>query len=429
VANGRSAINGMPASTSKDSTLADSTPAANSPGVLASVARLPRRIHTPGGTLRIAWLSELKTEPVWLNAFSRVRKDRRFYTIVEETIRQEFEYAYFVIENERGEPLAVQPFFILDQDLVAGSPPGIQNTLATIRKVWPRFLKARTLMVGCTAGEGHLDQTDEEQGRRIAGVLREGLLTYARLTRSAMLVLKEFPQQYRRQLASLTSAGYARIPSMPMTRLNIDYKDFEHYLNTALSKNTRKNLRRKFRDAEAGGPIELTILDDITPIADELLPLYMQVYDRSPLHFEKLTREFLGRLGKEMPGKAKFFVWRKQGRAIAFSILLLHDGGIYDEYIGMDYSVALDLHLYFTTFRDIVSWGIANGYKQYISTALNYDPKLHLKSELMPLDLYVRHTNNLINAIFKRILPWLEPTRSEKTLKKFPNYSMLWGDQ
>ena len=135
-----------------------------------------------------------------------------------------------------------------------------------------------------------------------------------------MVVLKEFPLPYRRQLACFTSAGYARIPSMPMTRLNIAYNNFEHYLTTALSKNTRKNLRRKFRDAEAGGPIELTILDDISPMVDELLPLYMQVYDRSPLHFEKLTREFLCRLGREMPDKAKFFVWRKEGRAIAFSI-------------------------------------------------------------------------------------------------------------
>jgi len=396
--------------------------------MLASMPGLPRRIHTPGGTLRIAWLSELESEPAWMGAFSRVRKDHRFYTIVEETIRQDFEYAYFVIENERGEALAVQPFFLLDQDLVAGAPPGIQKTLAAIRRFWPRFLKARTLMVGCTAGEGHLDQTDETQGMRIAEILRDGLLTYAKRARAAMVVLKEFPPAYRRQLACFAAAGYARIPSMPMTRLNIDYNDFEHYLTTALSKNTRKNLRRKFRDAQAGGPIELSILDDISPLVDELLPLYQQVYDRSPLHFEKLTGEFLCRLGREMPDKAKFFVWRQRGRAIAFSILLLHDACIYDEYIGMDYAVALDLHLYFTTFRDIVSWGIANGCKQYISTALNYDPKLHLKSELMPLDLYVRHTNDLINAVFKRILPWLEPTRSEKTLREFPNYAELWGD-
>ncbi len=386
------------------------------------------RIRTPGGALRVASLAELKNDPAWLRAFSRVRKNHRFYTIVEETIRQEFEYAYFVIENDRGEIEAIQPFFLLNQDLVEGAGPRIQKTLAAIRRIWPGFLKARTLMVGCTAGEGHLDQVDDEQGARVARTLRDGLLIYAKGARAAMVVLKEFPAKYRRQLAAFSAAGYTRVPSMPMTRLNIGYKNFEDYLNTALSKNTRKNLRRKFRDAEEAEPIELTILDDVSPIVDELLPLYQQVYDRSKLHFEKLTKEFLIRLGGEMPEKAKFFVWRQGGRAIAFSVLLLHDDCIYDEYIGMDYAVALDLHLYFYTFRDIVSWGISNGYRWYISTALNYDPKLHLKSELLPLDLYVRHTMSIANLVLKRVLPLLEPTRSEKTLREFPNYAELWGD-
>jgi hypothetical protein len=418
-----SALDCMPASSSTSANVA-----ATKPDDFAHRAPLTERIVTPNGAVRVATLSELKNEPAWLRAFSQVRKNYRFYTIVEETIRQNFEYAYFVIENQSGQVEAIQPFFLLDQDLVEGAGPGIQKTLAFFRRIWPRFLKARTLMVGCTAGEGHLDQTDEEQGARVAQTLRDGLLIYARRARAAMIVMKEFPSRYRRQLACFSSAGYARVPSMPMTRLNIAYKDFETYLNTALSKNTRKSLRRKFRDAEAGGPIELTILDDITPMVDELLPLYQQVYDRSNLHFEKLTREFLMRLGREMPDKAKFFVWRKEGRAIAFSVLLLHDQAIYDEYIGMDYAVALDLGLYFYTFRDIVSWGIANGYRWYISTALNYDPKLHLKSELMPLDLYVRHTMSIANMVLKRVLPLLEPTRSEKTLREFPNFGELWGD-
>ena len=32
------------------------------------------------------------------------------------------------------------------------------------------------------------------------------------------------------------------------------------------------------------------------------------------------------------------------------------------EYIGLEYPVALDLHLYFYSFRDVVSWAIASGF-------------------------------------------------------------------
>jgi len=167
---------------------------------------------------------------------------------------------------------------------------------------------------------------------------------------------------------------------------------------------------------------------DISPFVEEALALYLQVYNRSKLHFEKLTSNFLIELGRQMPDKARFFIWRRDGRMIAMSVCLINADAIYDEYLGLDYSVALDLHLYFYTLRDIIQWAIAHGCKWYVSSALNYDPKLHLKSNLEPLDLYVHHTWPILNFFLGRLLPLLEPTRNDPTLAKFANYKDLWGD-
>jgi hypothetical protein len=81
----------------------------------------------------------------------------------------------------------------------------------------------------------------------------------------------------------------------------------------------------------------------------------------------------------------------------------------------------LQLHLYHYVFRDLVRWGMTNGYKWFQSSGLNYDPKLHLRFRLLPLDLYVKHASSVINMLLRLALPWLEPTRYDKTLKKFPN--------
>lgn len=96
-----------------------------------------------------------------------------------------------------------------------------------------------------------------------------------------------------------------------------------------------------------------------------------------------------------------------------------------DCYIGLDYRVALDAHLYFISFRDVLSWAIENGIEQYYSSPLNYSAKLHLKLKLVPLDLYIQHTNPVINFFFKRLLPLLEPTRYDPILPKFSNYTDL----
>jgi hypothetical protein len=42
-----------------------------------------------------------------------------------------------------------------------------------------------------------------------------------------LIVLKEFSAQYRDSLQCLLHHGFARVPSMPNTRLNIDYANGE----------------------------------------------------------------------------------------------------------------------------------------------------------------------------------------------------------
>jgi hypothetical protein len=362
----------------------------------------------------------------WTNAFAGKRKDHRFYELVEDTIRQGFDYKYFAIRHEDGEVQAIQPFFILDQDLLAGVNSRVRAIVGSVRRVWPRFLKMRTLMVGCAVGEGCLDGSTSSHASN-AWLLASAIVAHACDLKTPLIVLKEFPAIYRRSLNCFLDLGFSRVPSLPMTRLNIDYPSFDAYMARALNGATRRKLRKKFAAAAAALPIEMSVVVDVTPVIDEIYPLYVLVYDRSKLHFEKLTKPFFCGLGRLLPDKVRFFLWRQNGRIIAFTLCMIEGDSIYAEYIGLDYSVALDLHLYHYAVRDMISWAILQGYQWLRSGGLNYDPKLHLRHVLDPTDLYVRHTSTIVNAVLKRILPWIEPTRYDATLRKFPNYRELWG--
>ncbi|MGA2565294.1 MAG: GNAT family N-acetyltransferase [Pseudolabrys sp.] len=364
----------------------------------------------------------------WANAFASEAQDRRYYELIEDTIHKEFDYRYFAVRDWKGEICAIQPFFILDQDLLVGTKPLIGRLTDFIRRFWPRFMRTRTLMVGCAAGEGHLDGQDEFTQRSSARLLASAIVKKARDLKARLIVLKEFPAKYRATLECFVDNDFTRMPSLPNVMLNIDYSSFEDYMMRALSSGARRKLRLKLRAGDqAASPIEMSVVDDVAPIIDEIYPLYLQVYNRSNLHFEKLTKEYFCGLGHRMGDKNRFFIWRQNGKIVAFGSCILQGDTIHAEYLGLDYTVALDLHLYHYTFRDLISWGIANGYKRFHSTALNYDPKLHLQYRLDPIDLYVRHTSTICNAVFRRILPWLEPTRYDDTLKKFANYDELWA--
>jgi hypothetical protein len=376
--------------------------------------------------LEVVGRDDLVKFPCWRTAFANERKDHRYYELIEDTLHPEFEYRYFILRDASGEVRAVEPFFVLDQDLLVSIGGHLGALIGGIRHLWPRFMRMRTLMVGCVAGEGHLDGA-ERRGRLLAQQLAALITDHARALGARLVVLKEFPSRYRPTLDCFLDNGFSRIPSMPMTQLSIDYASFDDYVKHALSGRTRRDLHRKFRAAEKGAALEMSVVNDVTPVIGEIYPLYLQVYERSKLHFEKLTEQYFCELGQRMGDKVRFFLWRQNGRIVAFASCMTQDDAIYAEYVGLDYEIALDLHLYHYIFRDVVTWAIANDYKWFRSSGLNYDPKFHLRHLLDPLDLYVRHTSATINTVMKWLLPLLEPTRYDKTLAKFSNYHDLWA--
>jgi len=376
------------------------------------------------GTARVLKLSEVRTLDAWPRAFQDQYKDHRYYELIERTLANDFNFRYLVLEDASGDICAIQSLFFVRQNLIEGVRGFFRSLVEFVRKQFPSFLTMRVLMIGCAAGAGELDAVDPRQQRWITEALGPVLLDYARQTSASLIVFKDFLAQYREPLTILSKYGYARAPSMPMTRLSISFQDFDDYLGT-LGYVSRKSLRRKLRKTEREAKIEMEVVTDIPAVIDQLYPLYLQVHERSPMKFENLSKEFFLGVATEMPERARFFIWRIGDRIVAFSLAFVFGDTLYDEVIGLDYEVALDLHLYFYTMRDVIRWAIEQKLRHYVSGPLNYDPKLHLGHDLAPLDLYVRHTNNFLNTIFKFALKYLEPTRHDPILKRFPNAAEL----
>ena len=240
-----------------------------------------------------------------------------------------------------------------------------------------------------------------------------------------MVLLKEFPADQRPLLDELPSLGYSRVASMPNVTLDLDFKNFDEHMQRSLGSATRKDLRRKFRDAQRLAPVTLEVTNDISDRVDELYPLYLQVFERATLRFERLTPAYFSGLGRMMPDRARFFIWSQGGRPIAFNACTLHENTLWADYIGMDYGVALDLHLYFIVMRDVIDWCCRSGIRRDCGTSLSYEPKLRLGLRLLPIDLYVRHGNRVANLLLKRAAPWLSPVRHDPFLKQFSNAEEL----
>lgn len=395
-------------------TLTETLPIA--PGAPREAAE-PEVIRTSHGTAEVVRSTRAIAPEIWRSTFSGEARDARYYEVIEETLPEKFDYRYLILRNAETGQTAVQPFFFIAQDLTDGLPSRVQRMVARVQRSFPRFLVMRVLMVGCAVGEGQVACPEPWAVK----ALHEALRVVARRSRASVIVFKDYPARHRETLRLFSSDGYKRVPSMPAAKADLDYKDFDDFMQRRLGKVFRKNLRRKFRASEEIGRPEMTVCEDVSGIIDEIYPLYKQTLSRAEFAFEELTPEFLARVGREMPDKARFFVWRLDGKIVAFNFCLLHERVLYDMDIGLDYAVALDLHLYFVTWRDVFSWAIANGVRTYYTAPLNYDPKLHLRLELAPLDLYVCHTSRLINPFFRMAMSFLQPARHHPILRQFPN--------
>jgi len=370
--------------------------------------------------------AELSGCAPWASTFTDQRKDYRYYEILDDTLRGNFEHRYFAIVDDNRRVRAIQPFFLVDQDILEGLGAERIHWISLVRRFYPRFLKLRALMVGCSAGEAHLAATETLPVDIVAETLSNGIIEQARSLNAQLIVLKEFPSRYRKVLHCFVQCGFARAPSMPMTMLDIGYESFDAYMVKALKSSSRRKLRKKLEATAGVSDIRMSVTDDAASFVDEIYPLYLQVFERSTMRFEKLTKDFFRQLGQRMSDKVRFFAWRRGNMLVAFSLCMVQGDSLYAEYVGFDYAVALDLHLYHYVVRDMISWGISQGYKWFRSSGLNYDPKLHMRHRLDPIDLYVRHTSALANVIFGLALPWIVPVRYDATLKLFPNYKELW---
>jgi hypothetical protein len=379
------------------------------------------QIRTANGEATVVQSARQISPAVWRNAMSAHCMDHRYYEVLEETVCSEFDYRYLILTNNQTGAVAVQPFFLVDQDITAGLPARLRAFTAAARKRFPRFLTLKIIMIGCAAGEGRLDCAEPWAIES----LQEAIGCCARKLKASLILFKDFPAEYRERFAAPGTKGYKRVPSMPAARLKLDFASFDEYMEQKLSRIYRKSLRRKFRAASRLGGLAVEVLHDVSSHVDEIYPLYLQTYERSEYRFEKLTKEYFCLLGQRLPDRVRVFLWRHQGRVVAFALCMIDEDTLYDLNVGLDYPLALELHLYFVTWRDIVSWAINAGLRNYHSGPLNYDPKLHLRLDLEPLDLYVKHTSALINPIFGLAVRFLQPVRHDPTLRKFANADEL----
>lgn len=242
------------------------------------------------------------------------------------------------------------------------------------------------------------------------------------------VAFKDFDAGYLEALDPLLKKGFFRIEGMPSAVMDINFSTFQEHLNR-LSPASRYDMRRKFRKVDGRVEIKMQAVDKLN---DEELEgaygFYLQTVNKQDIGFEIAPKKFFRAISDNMPSESKFFLWRIDNKLVGFALCLFLRGYFIDIYLGFDYSVAYQYHLYFIKIRDLFNWAIKKGFKTYEMGITNYEPKRRLDFKFIRLYIYARHRNRLLNYFFKVFGPFFAPENFDPILKKIKregNFSII----
>lgn len=351
----------------------------------------------------------------WDSVFPDILESYNFLKTMDESLSHQFN-SYYITIYDSGEIVCAAPCFLMDYPLDTTIEGPIKKIMLNMRKTMPRLFTLRTLICGTPASEGRIG-IRENDNEEIVKALGNEMLSIAKKERASLVAFKDFHKQYLNDLDPLTDMKFRTLPSYPSVELKINFKSFEEYF-ALLSKSTRKDLKRKFRKSEGIIDIKMDVRNDLGGLLDEVYELYLNTLYKSDVHFEILSKDFFEKISRNMPDETKYFLWRIDGKLVAFDLCLVSaDGRLIDEYIGMDYDAAYKYHLYYVTFRDIIKWCIENNIRVYESGALNYDPKKRLDFDFVPQYILVRHRKLFTNKLLGLVLMALKPDNFEEAVK------------
>lgn len=349
------------------------------------------------------------TRDEWNRFFAGEAEGYDFYVTLERSRLSGFTLAYARVTVAEQVQL-IAPLFWGDLDLAIGWEGWPARLLATWRRLHPRALVLRTLFVGSPFGEhatigvtaGPAQPT--EMWRELAAALH----SLCREHGLSFVLFKDLREHDASALREpLGRLGFTLGESFPNVVLPLPYQGMEDYL-ASLSYSARKDLRRKLRAGRTAG-IELEVVDSVDDLIEEIYALYLNTYHAGTVRFEQLTREYFLAAGQQRDARAKFFLYRLGGRLVCFNLCFLHDGVLVDKFIGLDYSVARELNLYFYTWHSNVEWCLHSGVRAYQVGQTDYEAKLRLGGQRVPLYFFARHENLLVNALLRAAAPLFAP--------------------
>jgi len=323
---------------------------------------------------------------LWEACFPPPLEGRWWYETLERSrLEDQFRFLYAVIRDGNA-PVGIAPLFIMNFPVSLVAPDALKPLLPLLGSL----ARPKTLFVGSPCSDegtvGLLPGVD-----RIAALLavHQAVNAKAQELDAPLVVWKDMPPQVPQP------EGTFRVMSFPGTLVQLG-GDKAAYL-ASLKGSRRHNLLKKVRRSVSHVTVRTEVLRE--PVLDEIFPLFMQTYERSSTHFERLPREFFAQV-VQVPC-ARFVMLReeKSGELVAFMLLFELGTRLINKFVGIDYRRPGEWQLHFRLWDTVVDYALSRGMREIQSGQTGYAAKIETGHRLVPLVNFCRHRNPIVHRL------------------------------
>ncbi len=341
------------------------------------------------------------------NCVKDVAEGYDFFRTLEASRLEGFVYFYLLV-YQQTDLVLLAPLFTFDFDLTVGLEKISRNIVKHLRPLWPRLLNIKTLFCGTSFGEyGFIGiRTPSLPYNILFDELLRGLEDICRQQKIPLVCFKDFLEKDMALLARSKNHEFFQTDSFPSVIVDLPFASMDAYL-ASLSRNTRKDLKRKIKKAKESGSFTVKVVSSAEAVIDDIYPLYLNTYRTGTTKFEKLTKEFFLTASRLMP--SKIFLYYCNNQLAAFNFCLIYKDTLIDKFIGMDYGLTEQFPLYFLSWLYNIEWCLNNGIKHYQVGQTDHGPKIRLGGHKIPLYVYLKHRNPLLNRVFDIAAKVLQP--------------------
>lgn len=350
----------------------------------------------------------------WNACFAGVVENYEYLLAVEEAGIKGFSYVY-VTAWEQEELIAAMPAFITDYALDTTLQGTGKKITGAIASTFPNLLKVKLACFGSPCAEagivGFYPQINDSEKPSLLQAMVEAFECYASTQGCKLMGVKDIPETMENAWKqALQSRGFASLAGMPTAYLDIDFTGVEEYM-ARLSSATRKNMRRKLRQADA---VEIQTVHSLDGLLPEVMALYHDTKNRSDWQFEELTEDYFKGVLANMPEHSFCTLYYVHGQLLAANLLVHDEHTLIDKFFCMS-EAGRKYSLYFFSWFTNIRYCLKHGLKRYQSGQEGYENKLRLGSKLIRNTMVFKHRNALAQGILKMVSPLLA---ADETLKE-----------